>query len=79
MHEYKIRIAALESLPNFNEAFRFAKEFPGKVFIVEYGGSNMGGEMLRWRDRSGADPQAGRRTSDEARLQYSVAVISTNL
>jgi len=74
MKEYRIRIAALEALPNYNEAFRFAKEFPGKVFIVEYGGSNMGGEMLRWRDKDKADPQAVRKTSDEARMEYSVAV-----
>ena len=37
MKEYSVRYAALESLPNFNEAFRFAKEFEGKVFVIEYG------------------------------------------
>jgi hypothetical protein len=74
MKEYSVRYAAIESLPNFNEAFRFAKEFEGKVFVIEYGGSNMGGELLRWRDRDKSDPQAIRRTSDDARLKYSVAV-----
>jgi len=71
MDEYGIRFASLEALPNFNEAFKFAKNFPGRVFVVEYSQA-MQGEMLRWMDRDTSDPQAIRKTSDEARNKYVV-------
>lgn len=72
MDEYGIRYASLEALPNFNEAFQFAKDFPGRVFVVEYAQAAMQGEMLRWMDRDTSDPQAIRKTSDEARNRYVV-------
>jgi uncharacterized C2H2 Zn-finger protein len=74
MEEYKIDIAALENEPNYNEAFSFAKAFPYKVFIVEYGAAQLAGEMLRWMDRDKTDPQAVRKTTDEARMQWAVKV-----
>jgi hypothetical protein len=74
MTEYNILYGALESLPNFNEAFQFAKEFEGRVFVIEYGNQAMAGEMLRWRDRTTSDPDAVRRTVDEARNRFVVSV-----
>ena len=72
MDEFNVRYCALENEPNYNEAFRFAKDFPGRVFVVEYSGGQIAGEMLRWADRSKQDPEAIRKTSDEARMQWSV-------
>lgn len=74
MEEYNIRFCALEALPNFNEAFKFAKleKLQGRVFVVEYAQAAMQGEMLRWMDRDTSDPQAIRKTSDEARNKYVV-------
>ena len=74
MNEFSIRFCSLENEPNYNEAFRFAKAFPGRVFIVEYSQGNLAGEMLRWMDRDTTDPQAVRKTTDEARMQWAVRV-----
>ncbi len=74
MEEFNIEHAALENEPNYNEAFNFAKEFPGKVFIIEYGAAQLAGEMLRWMDKDKSDPQAVRKTTDEARMRWSVKV-----
>jgi hypothetical protein len=32
MREFRVSVCAVEANPNFNEAHRFAHEFPGKVF-----------------------------------------------
>jgi len=74
MEQFKIRFCALENEPNYNEAFRFAKAFPGRVFIIEYTQGAISGEFLRWLDRDKTEPGAIRKTSDEARAKYAVRV-----
>ncbi|MFN8544483.1 MAG: phage terminase large subunit family protein [Candidatus Binatia bacterium] len=67
MHEYRVTICATEALPNFNEAFRFAKRFNGKVFVVDY--ADLADELVLWGDRP-KDKVTVRRTDQEARLRY---------
>lgn len=67
MREYRITQCAVEALPNFNEAHRFSREFPGRVFLVNYG--DLGEELVLWSDRlKDADNVA--RTDDEARTPW---------
>jgi hypothetical protein len=71
MHEYHVRTAAVENLPNFNEAHRFAQAFPGKVFIAHY--QPLADDLVRWGDRM-RDSVSDRRSQDEIRSEFTVAV-----
>lgn len=71
MRNFRVRHAVVETLPNFNEAHRFAREFPGRVFLASY--QDHADEILQWGDR----PRDGVsvRSSDESfRTPWTVSV-----
>lgn len=61
MHDFRISVCVLETLPNYNDAKRFANRHPGKVFLAGY--ADMRDDMLRWGD---AVPSKAERKTDEA-------------
>lgn len=69
MEIYGVQCCVVETLPNYNDAKRFANRHPGKVFLAGYG--NMDGEMLAWGDSNKLD-NSDRRTSDEERDRWTV-------
>lgn len=69
MADYGVQCCVVETLPNYNDAKRFANRHPGKVFLAGYG--NMDGEMLAWGDSNKLD-NSDRRTSDEERDRWTV-------
>lgn len=69
MNMYGVQCCVVETLPNYNDAKRFANNHPGKVFLAGYG--NMDGEMLAWGDTNKLD-SSDRRTSDEERDRWTV-------
>lgn len=66
---YGVQCCVVETLPNYNDAKRFANRHPGKVFLAGYG--NMDGEMLVWGDSNKLD-KSDVRTSDEERDRWTV-------
>lgn len=71
MRRFKIKVCGVEALPNFNEAHRFAKEFAGKVFLVNY--QDLAEELVVWGDRP-REKVTVRRTDEMARTKYTAAV-----
>lgn len=69
MELYGVQCCVVETLPNYNDAKRFAQRHPGKVFLAGYG--NMDNEMLIWGDTPSANT-SDRRTNDEALDRYTV-------
>lgn len=69
MEIYGVQCCVVETLPNYNDAKRFANRHPGKVFLASYG--NMDGEMLAWGDSNKLD-NSDKRTSDEERDRWTV-------
>jgi len=68
---YRIRYCAVENLPNFNEAHRFAKAFPGRVFVVHY--QDQADDLIAWGDRPG-DSAATRLSEEEVKTRFTAAV-----
>lgn len=71
MREYHVRSAVVESLPNFNEAQRFAMEYDGRVFLASY--QDQADEVLRWGDRF-RDAAGVSRSDDAIRTRWTVLV-----
>lgn len=69
MNQYGVQCCVVETLPNYNDAKRFAQRHEGKVFLAGYG--NMDGEMLAWGDSNKLD-SSDRRTSEEERDRWTV-------
>lgn len=75
MHQYDISICVADAVPNFNEARRFAKKFPGRVFLCEYNFTPEKGDddICEWGDRPKKTPSQ-RKASDETINKYRVRV-----
>jgi hypothetical protein len=56
-------------MPNINEAYQFARDFPGKVFIAHY--KDAGQDMVLWYDRA-KTREAIRKGSKETRMKHQV-------
>ena len=69
MDLYGVQCCVVETLPNYNDAKRFAQRHPGKVFLAGYG--NMDSEMMIWGDTP-KENSSDRRTDDEALDRYTV-------
>ncbi len=70
MAAFQISVCCVETLPNYNDAKRFANRHPGKVFLAAY--QDMKDDMLRWGD---ATPTAmDRKTSEEDRDRHTVTL-----
>lgn len=70
MHAYGIDVCVVESLPNYNDAKRFAMRHLGKVFLASY--TQMKDEMMRWGDA--APTAAERKTVEEDRDRFTVTL-----
>jgi len=69
MRLYGVAICIVESLPNYNDAKRFAGRFVGRVFLVSSYG-DISDDMIKWGDtRFG---KADRKTDEEERDRYTV-------
>lgn len=66
---YGVQCCVVETLPNYNDAKRFAQRHRGKVFLAHY--ADIKDEMLRWGDMPRLDTSE-RRTSEEERDRYTV-------
>lgn len=69
MENYGVQCCVVETLPNYNDAKRFAQRHAGKVFLAGYG--NMDNEMLIWGDTPKSNA-SDRRTSEEELDKYTV-------
>ena len=70
MHQFGIDVCVVESLPNYNDAKRFAGRHLGKVFLASY--TQMKDEMIRWGDA--VPTKAERKTEEEDRDRYTVTL-----
>jgi len=68
MKLYGVSVCVVETLPNYNDAKRFAGRHMGRVFLASYG--DIEDDMLRWGD----SPlnRADRKTSESERDRYTV-------
>lgn len=66
---YGVQCCVVETLPNYNDAKRFAQRHEGKVFLAGYG--NMDGQMMIWGDTPKQNTSE-RRTADEAQDKHTV-------
>jgi hypothetical protein len=73
MKQYGIAVCVLETLPNYNDAKRFANRHPGKVFLAGYmaGSGDRQSDMLLWGDTP-KQSSTDRRTDSEERDDYTV-------
>lgn len=69
MDQYGIACAVVETLPNFNDAKRFAARFPGRVFLASYG--DLDQDIMVWGDEPKV-ARSDRRTEEDARTRYTV-------
>jgi hypothetical protein len=70
MEQFGVSVCVVESLPNYNDAKRFAGRHKGRVFLAHY--TNLADDMLAWGDA--VVSKADRRTRDEDRDRYTVAL-----
>jgi hypothetical protein len=71
MDIYSVQCCVVETLPNYNDAKRFAQRHSGRVFLAGYG--TLTDEMLRWGDAPKLDA-SDRRTSEGERDRYTVTL-----
>jgi hypothetical protein len=70
MSQFGVAVCVVETLPNYNDAKRFAGRHEGRVFLAGYG--NMADEMMRWGDA--ATTKQERKTAEEDRDRYTVTL-----
>lgn len=74
MTQFDISACVVDGLPNINEAHRFAKRHPGKVWLADYSYEAKGdGDICVWGDRPKLS-QSERRASEETRNKYTVKI-----
>lgn len=68
---YGVQCCVVETLPNYNDAKRFAARHAGKVFLANYARIEEG--MMRWGDAPKLDTSE-RRTDEKERDRYTVTL-----
>lgn len=71
MAAYGVQVCVVETLPNYNDAHRFAGRHSGKVFLAGYG--DLKEDAMRWGDAPRLDVNE-RRTSEDERTRYTVTL-----
>ena len=71
MEAYGVSICVVETLPNYNDAHRFAARWPARVFLAGYG--DMKDDAIRWGDGPKLDVSE-RRTAEGERTRYTVTL-----
>jgi hypothetical protein len=70
MTQYGVAMCVVETLPNVNDARKFANRFKGRVFLAGY--ADLRDDMMTWGDALVS--KSDRRTSDEDRTRYTVTL-----
>lgn len=75
MSQYDVSICVADALPNSNEAVRFAKAFPGRVFLSEYNYTPEKGtdNICSWGDRP-TESATERKASTDTKNKFKVHV-----
>lgn len=68
MNQYDVDCCVSDALPNYNDAVRFAKKFPRRVFLAYYTPNT---HMIRWSDRD-EELQAIARTAKDSKFAWHV-------
>jgi len=71
MDLYGVAMCVVESLPNYNDAQRFASRHKGRAFLASYG--DLGEDMLRWGDEVNVST-SDRKTDKDLRTRYTVVL-----
>jgi hypothetical protein len=69
MNQYGVALCVVETLPNVNDARKFANRFKGRVYLAGY--ADLRDDMMNWSDDM---TKSDRRTSDEDRTRYTVTL-----
>lgn len=69
MNQYGVAVCVVETLPNVNDARRFANKFPGRVFLAGY--SVLKDDHMVWGDTIN---RSDRKTSEEDRSRHTVTL-----
>ena len=74
MVQYDVSVCVADSLPNINEARRFAKRWPGRVWLAEYNYLPEEGDddLFVWGDRPNTPAQ--RKASEDVKNRYRVRI-----
>ncbi len=70
MAQYGVSVCVVETLPNYNDAKRFANRHPRRVFLASY--TDMAEDMMRWGDAQFT--RADRRTAAAERDRFTVVL-----
>ncbi len=70
MKDYGVAVCVVETLPNYNDAKRFAGRHRGRVFLAGY--ADISDNMMRWGDATVS--KADRKTDAQARDRYTVTL-----
>jgi len=71
MEAYGVQVCVVETMPNYNDAHRFADRWPRRVILGHYG--QLEDAILHWND--GPKMSASeRRTAEEARTRFTVTM-----
>jgi hypothetical protein len=70
MADYGVAACVVEINPNFNDAHKFAKRHPGRVFLCN-GFGELPDDMVKWGDAPRLDVSE-RRTDEDARTRFTV-------
>lgn len=70
MARYGVAVCVVESLPNYNDAKRFAGRHLGRVFLASY--ADRADDMMLWGDA--VPSKAERKTHEEERDRYTVSL-----
>ena len=73
MHQFDISVCVADALPNSNEAVRFAKDFPGRVFLCEYNYTPESGtdDICEWGDKP-KESVKERKAADDTKNKFTV-------
>ena len=74
MHQYDVSVCVADALPNINEARRFAKRYPGRVWLADYSYVSQGADdICEWGDRP-KESVAERRAAAEIKNKFTVRI-----
>lgn len=77
LKDFHVRYLVLEALPNADDAYELANEFPGRVFIIS-AYSDLTGAILKWGDRD-RETVSDRHTLEDLKTPYTVTVHRYNM
>lgn len=74
MEQYDVSVCVADWEPNYNEALRFVKQFPGRAWLADYSFDAMhADEVCEWADRP-RESQGQKRAGQETKNKYRVRI-----